>query len=345
MSPFHQTLRLAVAVACLGITTVLAQAQMSSAPEPKDPELNSAKRETKIERKQPGFFHRPSKATPAEQLAFAADLKAHGKLRRATREYLALVHTWHGEPEAPTAQMAAATILMERCNYMSAFEEFQYLFVFFAGRFRYEEVVEAQFKIANSVLEERHMAVLGLNGFTDPQTALPLFKQIAINAPFWTHAAEVQYRIGRILEDTGEDLDATDAYALVGQRYPASPFAGDAAFRRTLCLRRIFQSCPRDETQCRAALSAIAAFLRDYPKHSGAAEAEQYRDELSETLASMYYDRAVFYDRIAQKPKSAIIAYRDFLQKFPLSTKAPTVTERIGELAALAEKTLEKKPQ
>ena len=61
-----------------------------------------------------------------------------------------------------------------------------------------EDALETQFKIANSILEQRHMAILGMKGFADPQPALPLFQQIARNAPFWKHAAEVQYRIGWI---------------------------------------------------------------------------------------------------------------------------------------------------
>lgn len=342
MYAFHPNLRFAAAIVLLGAASAMAPAQLTTAPDPKTPEMETTRQETKVERKHPGFFHRPAKDSPAAQLAYAADLKARGNLRRAANEYLALVHTWHGEPEAPTAQLAAATILMERGKYPRAFEEFQYLFVFFAGRFPYEETLDAQFKIANAILDERHMAILGLKGFTDPQPALPLFQQIARNAPFWKRAAEVQYRIGWIMEATGEDADAVDSYAAVTQRYPASPFAGDAAFQRALCLRRVSRSCPRDETQCRAALSALAAFLRDHPTHTGRAQAEQYRDELNEHLATMYYDRALFYDRIAHRPKAAVIAYRDFLQKFPLSAKAHSVTERIAELAALKEKGAEK---
>lgn len=345
MYPVLPSLRIAAAVVFLDIFALLAPGQMTTAPEPKAPEPDVMQQETKAERKTPGFFHRPSKDTAAAQLAYAADLKANGRLRRAANEYLAIVHAWHDSPEAPIAQFAAATIMMERGKYTRAFEEFQYLFTFFVGRFPYETALDAQFKIANSILEQRHMAfrTIGIRGFTDPQPALPLFQQIARNAPFWKHAAEVQYRIGWILEATGEDLDAVDAYAAVSQRYPASPFAADAAFQRALCLQRISKSCPRDEMQCRAALSAFASFLRDHPTHSGRAQAEKARDELNEHLAAMYYDRAVFYDRLARKPKAAIIAYRDFLQKFPLSAKAHSVTERIAELAALTEKDAGKK--
>lgn len=345
MRSFYPSIRLVAPFAAFGLLVAAAPAQLTSMPEPKGPEMETTRQEAKTERKQPGFFHRPSKKSPDEQLAYAAELRERGSLRRAANEYLAFVHQWHGNTNAPAAQFKAAAIIMERGKYERAFEEFQYLFLFFAGRFPYEEALDAQFKIANSILEDRHMAFFGLKGFTDPQPALPLFQQIARNAPYWKRAPEVQYRIGWILEETGNDADAVDAYAAVSQRYPASSFAGDAAYQRALCLRRISRSCPRDEAQCRDALSALASFLRDHPSHPGRPTAEKYRDELTEHLATMYYDRAVFYDRIARRPKSAVIAYRDFLQKFPLSSRANSVTERIAQLAALAEKMPGKKPQ
>lgn len=329
------TLRHALFAAILAVAAGPVLAQMGPGPEPSAPLPESAGKEEKIERKQPGIiFNRPAKDTPAGQLAYASGLKAAGKHGSATGEYLALVHEWHGSPEAPTAQFEAANLFLERGRLSRAFDEFQYLFVFFPGRFPHEAALDAQFRIANAVLEERHMALFGLKGFTDPQSALPMFRQLARNAPFWKHAAEIQFRIGWILDETGEDADAVDAYAAVMQRHPASPFAADAALRRALCLRRLSGSRPRDETQRRAALSAFAAFLRDYPQHAGREQAEAHRDELTEELAAMYYERAIYYDTVARKPRSAAIAYRDFLQKFPLSAKAQYATERLAELTA-----------
>lgn len=328
-------LRCALFAAVLAVAAGPVSAQMGPGPEPSAPLPESSGKEEKIERKQPGIiFNRPAKRTPAEQLAHAARLKDAGSHGSATDEYLALVHEWHGSPEAPTAQFEAANLFLERGRLSRAFDEFQYLFEFFPGRFPHEAALDAQFRIANAVLEERHMAFFGLKGFTDPQSALPMFRQLARNAPFWKYAAEIQFRVGWILDATGEDADAVDAYAAVIQRYPASPFAADAALRRALCLRRLFESRPRDESQCRAALSAFAAFLADYPKHSGREQAETCRNELNEKLAAMYYDRAVYYDTIVRKPKSAAIAYRDFIQKFPLSAKAQSATERLAELTA-----------
>ena len=49
-------------------------------------------------------------------------------------------------------------------------------------------------------------------------------------------------------------------------------------------------------------------------------------------LARMYLEKAEFYDRIAKRPRSAIIAYSDFVRQFPLSKERKWVDERIAVL-------------
>jgi hypothetical protein len=152
----------------------------------------------KIERKQPGFFHRPEKGTPAEQLAHARLLEAEGRIRKAMRQYVAIVHQWHACREAPVAQEAYARLLADREKFARAFEEYQYLFEFYAGDFDATRILEEQFKIANAIRTERHGGFLLFKGVTTPERALPMFKRIVANAPQWERSAEAQLMVGSI---------------------------------------------------------------------------------------------------------------------------------------------------
>jgi len=316
---------------CLALTLPVAAQMQNSGPGEDEPALPK-KGSGKPDRKTPGFFHRPTCHGPATQLRYADELKAAGKRRRATNEYLALVHAWHGSPEAPRAQLEAARLLMERGRHERAFEEFQYLIEHFSGRFPYGEALDAQFRIANVVLGERHMAWFGLKGFADPQAALPLLTTLARNAPFWERAGEVQFRIGLVHETIGELPDATDAYATVMNRHAASEFATEAAYRRALCLDRLANDAPRDESQTRAALSAMASFVRDYPTHRSRGEIETLLNARREQLAGLYHERARFYDVIEKRPRSAIVAYEDFVARCPTSRRMGEVLQRLVEL-------------
>jgi len=284
------------------------------------------------QRKRPSLWHRPAKDSPAEQLAYAEKLRSEGAARKALRQYRALVHKWHDAPEAVTAQFRYAALLDERERYRQAFDEYQYLVDNAAQNFDYEDVLERQFRIANHIRTVRHGRLPGLRGFATPERALPLFEQIVANAPNWDRAAECQFFIGLIHEgEESYDLAAA-AYEKVQLRYRDSDFAPTAAFRRADCLRRIADKYPRDEESTKRALSALSGFILDYPASPDAERARQQRDALKERLAEMCFERAVFYDRTAGRPESAVIAYTDFLSKFPTSHRKAEAEARLSAL-------------
>ena len=61
-------------------------------------------------------------------------------------------------------------------------------------------------------------------------------------------------------------------------------------------------------------------------------EARRYHGELKQHLVDTAFRRAAFYDRIAHRPRSAVIAYSDFIRQFPLTTEAEKAKERIAIL-------------
>jgi outer membrane protein assembly factor BamD (BamD/ComL family) len=296
---------------------------------------NTSKLETKDEpkKKEPGLlFHRPAKSSPATQLEFANRLFERGRLKAAVNEYNALVHKWHTSPEAPLAQLACARILYDMGKYRNAFDEYQYLIDNFAGQFSYDDALDKQFRIANYLMTAKRLKFLFFPGFKIEEQALPLFEKIVKNAPNWKNSAEAQYNIGLINEKMADYPSAISAYDTVRYRYPDSEKASDASFRRAYCLYLSANQNIRNETQCRQALSALAGYIADYPKHGSVELAREYRDKLDDRLAKMYYELAVFYDKTPGKGKAALIAYEDFMRKFPSSGLVGKAGERIETL-------------
>lgn len=284
------------------------------------------------EKKEPSIFRRPAQDDPTDQFTHAEDLEDQGRWRRARRAYDTLVRHWHDSPEAPKAQFKIALLLYNNGKYRKAFDAFQYLVDFYAGRFPYADVLDYQLRIANHVVADRWGDVLFLPGFPAPERALPLLKQLIDNAPNWDKAPSVRMSIGMIHEDLNELEQAVTAYETVEHHHPDSDEAKTAAFRKAYCLYQLSEKTPRDEKQCRAALSALASFLAHYKKSANQAEAETYLQELKSRLAEMYYQRARFYDTIAKRPAAALIAYRDFLKKFPAAKQAHDAHRRMQEL-------------
>ena len=285
----------------------------------------------KIGRKKPSIMVRPEMETPEAQLAHAGQLLLDGKAKKAMKAYRALVHTWHDSLEAVTAQQSYARLLEEESDYLDAFDEYQYLMENYAGSFPYEEVLEKQFKIAHHIMTVKKSKIPFTQGSATPEKSLPLFRRIVENAPNWSKAPEAQFMIGLISEEEGDLDPAIVAYEVTQNRYPDSPFAAEAAFRRAYCQYRLAEATPRDEERARLAMGSLTAFLRDYEDNVNAAEARNHLDALRDRLADMYFDHALFYDQ-GDNPRAAIIAYEVFTKQFPMSDKARDARRRIEEL-------------
>ena len=289
------------------------------------------------ERRRPSIFRRPIEEAPAEQLAYADALSAKGKIRKAMRQYRALVHEWHTSPEAAKAQEAYARLFLKKRKYTRAFEEFQYLIDHFSGQFVYADVIEKQFQIAHQIMTKRRGRWFGMPGFTSPALALPFFEKIVANAPAGKKAPESQFYIGVIHEQAHDYQAAAAAFRTAYSRHPDSAYAADARFRYAYCLYRIANAAPRDKALCRSAFSELAGFVRLYPQSGHVPAAEKHMIELRERLAGMYYKVAMFYDRSPYKPRAALIAYTDFIRNFPSSDMAPEANRRISDLEAEVE--------
>lgn len=203
---------------------------------------------------------------------------------------------------------------------------------FYSGEFPLESVLEQQFKIANHIRTTRRGKVLVLPGVRAPERSLKLFEQIVENGPAWERSPEAQFHIGLIQEERKEYEEAISAYEMLLLRYPRSQYVAASHFRRAYCSYRVSKTSPRDEERCRIALSQLIIFSEGYPNDDRAEEATRLADALKARLAAMYFERADFYDRIAKRPRAAIIAYNDYNRKFPKSDRRQWVDGRIATL-------------
>jgi len=275
---------------------------------------------------------RPQKATAAEQLVYAQGLRLEGRLRAAYRAYNALVYAWPDTAQAVTAQVACAEVSEERRDYPKAFDEYQYLIDRYTGQFDYHAVLDKQFGIANHLMTTRRGKFLFFPGFEAPERALPFFEKIIDNAPSWDKAPLAQFYIGQIHEKSGDWAEANTAYEILQNRYETSPWAEPAGFHAACCLYEDSKHRPNDENACNAARAALVRFIRSYPTGADVPEARVRLNALNDRFATLVYERARYYDRIAKRPAAALISYRDFVKRFPNSALTEQARARIQTL-------------
>ena len=283
-------------------------------------------------RREPSMFHRAQKHLPAEQLEYARHLRDSGKLKNAGRQYLALVHTWHGSPEAPVAQLEYAQLLERRGKGLDAFQEYQYLVDNYAGSFDYGNALTRQFEIASHIMATRSkfLGIFGNSG--NLKDALPLFEQIVSNGPGWENTPQAEFNVALIQEHLSECELAIDAYETVRQRYPTHSLAVDAAFKEGNCLYKLACGRKYEEYSMQLARNHLDQVVKAYPTHRLAESSKKELAEINARLAQAYWQRAAFYDRFGKHPKAALLAYTDFLNMFPAAAMADKARSRIAEL-------------
>ena len=287
----------------------------------------------KMDRKEPGFFTRnPAEKTPAEQLARAQRFEEAGRFERARMAYNSLVRHWHNEPEAPEAQTKAAEMCALKGDHERAFKEYQYLFAHFAGRFDFNDILQRQYQIANT-LATRKKTFLGIPVQNHEEDRLRC-EQIAVNAPNSPLAPEALLKAAAFYELDNDFTAAANAHMRLRVRYPATPQALAAAAAEARCRYIQAMKQPKDDALAQQAVAAIDAILRQFPRLPERDEALEWRDELRAKREEHALVQAQFYDLQRKQPRAALVAYRQFIQDHPASPRVPEVRERIREIEA-----------
>lgn len=278
------------------------------------------------------WYRHPQCDTAAAQWSVAEQYEHDDHLRKAANACQELVYAWPDSPEAGKAQWALARVQAKRGKYEKAFDEYQYLFDYMPGQFDYATALENQFKIANYLMSTPKAAFLFFHGFQAPERAIPMFEAILRNAPTWSRAAEAQLNIGICHELNDEDEEAVAAYEAFRNRYTDPVLSGQASFRQARCLYRIYQYRPNNENACDAARAALSEFIQSYPLHENCSEAKGLLLTLNREQVKRAFTQAAYYDRIAHRPKAAIIAYEEFLKQYGGTEWAPRARERLDSL-------------
>jgi len=314
------------------IPTCMASYDTMPAPPPSTPYSQSKEDDKPRVKRGIHWYRKPQCGTAQQQLQFAFKFYNDGRYRKAANAYQALVYAWPDSPEAPQAQLALAKVQEIRELFAKAFDEYQYLFEYYPGQFDYHEILGRQFKIANYMMKTPKAAFLFFPGFQAPERALPMYEKIIKNAPTGSMAATAQLNIGIIHELNEEEEDAVTAYEIMQNRYNDANLAAQASFREAHCLVKLQNERPNDEDACNAARAALVQYITTYPGHENVDQARGFLKTLNEQQAQRAYDLAKYYQTIAHRPKAAIIAYEDFLRKYPGTPLATNAKEQIALL-------------
>lgn len=283
------------------------------------------------------LFGKPAGKTVGEQIARARSLEKDGRTSAARKAYNAFVHEWGTAPEAAEAQFGVARLLEKEGKLQASFREYQYFIENYSGGnapegAAYGDIIEAQFAVANATRAKYEKGGF----FSTPSHVLvtAMYRKIVENAPEWERAPECMMYAAACFEKEKEYIDAISAYEALAARYPQSGYRNDALYRAAFCRYNISTKHARDERTMNNALAALTKAVEADPGHESAGDASGKIAEISQQLAAMNFEKARFYDEIRHNPEAAIVAYTDFIEKFPASKSTEKAKERIAQLKA-----------
>lgn len=287
--------------------------------------------ETLEERRGFHLFGGPSREGPEAQWERVQEHVENNRLRRAIRHAGYLADTWPSHPLAPEALRLRADLFFARGNYIRAFEAYQRLIDGYAGQIDYEEILNQQLEAATRTEQSTSWAVFGR--YSDPLEAVPLYRQLVTNAPHLEIAPELVFRIGEIYMRKRRFSEAIQEFDLLEQRYPNSPFAIKAAWRRAEAFARIANRHPTDAGPEKSAWSAFVYFLETYPHAEEAEEAREREREFFNRIARRRYEQARFYEVNMRRPDTALAVYLNLVEQFPDSEWTERALQRIEYLS------------
>jgi len=286
--------------------------------------------DTRIPQKEKSFWYSVDAATPAAQLEYAAKLEARGKDRSARRAYEALVREWPTALESAQAQLALAQLFEKAQKYDKAFDEYQYLLVHFSGHCPYTEVLDRQYRLANSMLHN-NKSMFGWR-ISGTDSIRERFELIVRNAPRSAIAPEVLLIIGSMRVAEKELQEAISVYDGLLNRFPNAPQATSAIYLAAQCRYELAVKHSYNEPRAREAIAFFKAALARMPNHPQKEQMTAWLNELNALLLEQNYIQAVFYDTKQRNVEAAKTAYRRFLTEFSDSKYAQQVRDRLTEL-------------
>lgn len=279
-----------------------------------------------------GFAMAGKAKTPTAALDEAATILEKGKTKQAIRHLTRVAVKW---PESPQARIALKTMaeLQESKNPEKAFITYQILIDRYAGKFDFEEVLEKQMDIAGGIQSEKSMGARLIPGLHNQAKAIPYYQQIISNAPAWDRSAEAQYIIGVIYQSDKDFYDATESYRRVLEEYPNSAFIERAMFYQAECYYKIATG-RSTERQVENAYVYLGRFLDNYDGSEFTPTAFEYKSEVYDKLAEAAFEVAVYYDTRTKRQDSALVSYREFVNRFPAAKQVALANQRIRELSS-----------
>jgi outer membrane protein assembly factor BamD len=270
----------------------------------------------------------------AEQLFhIGQEAEKKGNLKRAIGAYRALIRRHPKDALAPGAGFRSAELQEQTHNYLGAAEAYRWIVERYPTYPRFNEAIEAQFRIGEMYLGGKKIKVLGIPMASSLDRAVEIFAAIIRTAPYGKYTARAQFDIGRAREKQGANDAAIQAYQAVVDKFPNDPVAADAQYQIGYIWFVAAREGTKDQAATDSARTAFQDFLFRYPNSEKAAQTRTNLQLLERKQTGSAFTIAKFYDK-QKSYRAAVIYYNEVIRQQPGSAESEKAKKRIDQLRA-----------
>jgi len=273
------------------------------------------------------------KDSPKEQFDWAMNFYDAKDYERAAFEFDKLTKNYEYSEYAAKAQYHVGLCYESEGKYYLAFQNYQKAIDNFPHIDNIDEIVAREFNIGHIFSQKENPKVLGTDIMTSFDRAIEIYKRVVENAPFGKIADQAQFKLGETMKTAGRYDEATVVFQKFVEDYSNSPLAEKARYEVANCAYRASLQPAYDAASTDKAIKAFEEFTEANKDTQLSKEADQTIQRLKDKAAEKSMMTAEFYER-TQHYDSAVVYYKDVLERFPGSTMAPVAKKRIEEIQA-----------
>lgn len=271
--------------------------------------------------------------TAAQLFEKAQAAERNGNPKGAIKAYKAIVKKYPKDTLAAGACFRMGQLQEQTHQYILAAQSYAVLAERYQKSERFDEAVEALFRIGEMYLTGQKTKIFGIPIKSGMSQAVLIFSMIIKTAPYGKYTARAQFDLGRAHEKMGSHELAIADYQAVVEKFPNDPIAIDAQYQIGYIWSRASSSGTYDPAAAKNAKTGFEDFLARYPNSEKSAQARENLKRMEHKQTSTAYDIAKFYDKQKQY-RAAAIYYNEVIRQQPGSTEGERAKKRISELRA-----------
>lgn len=270
------------------------------------------------------------KPSPKEQFYFALEFYELKKYDDAKREFKKLLKAYPKSFEASESQYYLAIIEEAKGNLYEAFQAYQLVIDKYPFSERIQEIIEREYKIAESFITGQKRKALGL-ALPVENPAIEILTKVVENSTYGPLAPKAQYKLGLLLKGLIRYYEAEEAFNKVISSYPDSEWIEAAKFQIAECRAALSRGPAYDQGAMQEAKQKFEEIIKENPEAALSAEAEKNIKKLKEKEAEGNYNIGLFYEKQKQYG-AARVYYNDTIDNYADSPWAARCLQRLEAL-------------